>query len=93
MNIQQILHILDLDWKSCIIITNVAGVGGTALDIINKDSIHYEEDMLVCEKDGATTYLSIDSIIGFKLFDKTFEESFDFLRLKSNDFNFGRVIR
>ena len=37
MNVQQILYILDLDWKSCIILTNVTGLGGTALDIINKD--------------------------------------------------------
>lgn len=93
MNVQQILYILDLDWKSCIILTNVAGLGGTALDIINKDAISYEKDMIVCNKDDIITYIDIDSIIGFKLFDKTFEQSFDFLRLKSDDFGFGRVVR
>ncbi len=93
MNIQQILYILDLDWKSCIILTNVSGLGGTALDIVDKDAISYEKDMIVCKKEDAVTYLSIDSIIGFKLFDKTFEESFDFLRLKPEEFGFGRVAR
>ena len=35
----------------------------------------------------------VDKSNGFKLFDKTFEQSFDFLRLKSEDFGFGRVVR
>lgn len=68
MNIDEVSYILfEVEWKSCIIVTN--SIDASNVDIINKEEISIRHGMLYVEREDSKTFVSMDSIIGFKLFD------------------------